>query len=472
MLDKLLNEAGQDDDPARWALMSQRVVTPSGMHPAAVLVDGETIVGVVDPRDVPASYRVQDVGDHVILPGLVDTHVHINEPGRTGWEGFATATRAAAAGGITTLVDMPLNSSPVTTTPKAFALKIEASRGKLAVDCGFFGGVIPGNSEQIGPLISAGVLGFKAFLCHSGIDEFPNATPADLRAVMPELARAGLPLLVHAELIDPAASAAPATAQESRSYARHLASRPREWEHDAIRLMIDLCREFSCRVHIVHLSSADALPMIALARQEGLPLSVETCPHYLTFAADEIPDGDPRYKCAPPIRERENRDRLWDGLRQQLIDTIGTDHSPAPPELKHLDSGDVFRAWGGIASLQLALPAVWTGARRRGFALADVARWMSLHPALLAGLSGRKGAIAPGLDADLVVFDPDSTFTVDPTVLHHRHQATPYEGRVMEGRVLRTFLRGRRVHDSSGLAGSTRGRALFALNSRPPALVS
>ena len=268
---------------------------------------------------------------------------------------------------------------------------------------------------------------------------------------------------MHAELTGDSPIAAPATAFESRSYARHLASRPREWEHDAIRLMIELCREFRCHVHIVHLSSADALPMIARAREEGLPLTVETCPHYLTFAAEEIPDGDPRFKCAPPIRERENRERLWEGLRQGLIDTIGTDHSPAPPELKHLDTGDVFRAWGGIASLQLALPAVWTEARRRGFTLADLARWMALHPAELVGLADRKGAIAPGRDADLVVFDPDTTFTVDPTALHHRHRATPYEGRVLDGHVEATYLRGRAVYSAGGFAGSARGQTLLAV---------
>ncbi len=467
MLETMLNEAEDDQGPGPWALISERVVTRSAIRAAAVLITGETILDVIEPAQVPASYRTRDAGNRVVLPGIIDTHVHINEPGRTEWEGFVTATRAAAAGGITTLVDMPLNSSPVTTTAEALARKLEAARGKLSVDCGFYGGVVPGASGQVGPLAAAGVLGFKAFLCHSGIDEFPSAAEADLRAVMPELARAGVPLLVHAELIGGSPLAAPTTDLERRSYARHLASRPREWELEAIRLMIGLCREYRCHVHIVHLSSADALPMIARARDLGLPLTVETCPHYLTFAAEEVPDGDPRFKCAPPIRERENRERLWEGLRQGLIDTIGTDHSPAPPELKHLDSGDVFRAWGGIASLQLALPAVWTEARRRGFALTDLARWMALHPALLVGLSGRKGAIAPGRDADFVVFDPDSTFTVDPTTLHHRHRATPYEGRALYGHVEATYLRGRAVYSAGSLAGPARGQPLLAV--RPKA---
>jgi allantoinase len=450
-----------------WAVRSRRVVTPSGIRAAAVVIAGESIVDVADPEELlPAGCRVVDVGDRVVLPGLVDTHVHINEPGRTEWEGFDTATRAAAAGGITTLVDMPLNSSPVTTTAEALALKVRAAQGKLRVDCGFYGGVVPGVRGELGPLIAAGVLGFKAFLCHSGIDEFPNATESDLRAVMPELARAGLPLLVHAELVGDALPSNPATVDEGRSYARYLASRPRAWEHDAIRLMIALCREYGCRVHIVHLSSSDALPMIVQARAEGLPLTVETCPHYLAFAAEDVPDGDTRYKCAPPIRERANCERLWEGLRQGLIDTIGTDHSPAPPELKLIDTGDLSRAWGGIASLQLALPAVWTEARRRGFTLADLARWMARRPAELVGLSGRKGAIAPGRDADLVVFDPDSAFTVDPAALHHRHRTTPYEGRTLIGRVETTYLRGCEVHGAGGFPGPARGQTLGNTHAR------
>jgi allantoinase len=466
MLDETLNEADGDQGGGHWALIGQRVVTPAGIRPAAVLIAGETIIDVIDRADLPASCRARDVGDQVVLPGLIDTHVHINEPGRTEWEGFITATRAAAAGGITTLVDMPLNSSPVTTTAHALALKLEAARGKLSVDCGFYGGVIEGASGQIGPLIAAGVLGFKAFLCHSGMDEFPNATVADLRAVMPELVRACVPLLVHAELTDDSPAAAPATVFESQSYARHLASRPREWEHAAIRLMIDLCREYRCHVHIVHLSSADALPMIARARDEGLPLTVETCPHYLTFASEEIPDGDTRFKCAPPIRERENRERLWEGLRQGLIDTIGTDHSPAPPELKQLDTGDLFQAWGGIASLQLALPAVWTEARRRGFTLSHVASWMALRPAELVGLADRKGAIGPGHDADLVVFDPAKTFTVDLAALHHRHRATPYEGWVLHGHVETTYLRGRAVYSPGGFFGTASGQTILSVRPR------
>jgi allantoinase len=448
--------------PGDWAIGSQCVFTPDGPRPAAVWIRGEKIVAVPSLDQLPRDCPLEDVGQYIVLPGLVDTHVHINEPGRTAWEGFATATCAAAAGGITTLVDMPLNSSPVTTSPAALERKLAAAEGKLWVDCGFYGGIVPDNREQIEPLLAAGVLGVKAFLCHSGIDEFPNVTERDLRAGMPLIARSGLPLLVHAELPSPVAEETQAIAGSAdRSYRSYLASRPRAWEHAAIRLMIELCREYRCRVHIVHLSAADALPLIAEARAAGLPLTVETCPHYLSFAAEEIPDGDPRFKCAPPIREQENRERLWEGLRLGLIDTIGSDHSPAPPEMKEIATGDLKRAWGGIASLQLALPAVWSQARPRGFSLVEVANWMCRRPAELVGLSGRKGTIAPGLDADLVVFDPEVLFSVDPARLLHRHKITPYEGRTLCGAIVATILRGRKIYESGRVANTPSGQTIL-----------
>jgi allantoinase len=447
-----------------WALRAKYAVTPEGLREAAVLIRGEKIAAVVAPDDVPPGCPVEDVGARALLPGLVDSHVHVNEPGRTEWEGFDSATRAAAAGGVTTLIDMPLNSSPVTTTAGALRRKLTAAEGKLWVDCGFYGGIVPGNADQVGPLLAAGVLGLKAFLCPSGLDEFPNATEADLRAALPKLAAAGLPLLAHAELVGPLAAGVEARlAAEPRSYAAYLASRPSEWEHEAIRLLIALCREYGCRVHIVHLASAGALPLIAAARAAGLPLTVETCPHYLCFAAEEVPDGDPRFKCAPPVRTRDDRERLWAALRDGLIDTIGSDHSPAPPELKHLDTGDLRRAWGGIASLQLALPVVWTEARRRGATLADVVEWLGRRPSQLVGLGGRKGALAPGCDADLVVFDPDAELTVTPEALYHRHKATPYEGRALCGRVDKAFLRGRLVYHAGRFGDAPAGRAILRL---------
>jgi allantoinase len=452
---------GAPESPS-WAIRAKSVVTPEGAREAAVLICGERIAAVVAVDQIPAGCPIEDVGDRVLLPGLVDAHVHINEPGRTEWEGFETATRAAAAGGITTLVDMPLNSSPVTTTPHALTRKLAAADEKLWVDCGFYGGVVPGNTDQIEPLSAAGVLGLKAFLCPSGIDEFPNATAADLRAAMRQLSAAGLPLLVHAELVSPLAAAIEARlSSEPRSYAAYLASRPCHWENQAITLLIALCREYHCRVHVVHLSSAEALPMLREARATGLPLTVETCPHYLHFASEEIPDGDPRFKCAPPIREGANRERLWEGLQSGLIDLIGSDHSPAPPELKHLATGDLQRAWGGIASLQLALSIVWTAGMPRGMTFVDLVDWMSHRPARLVGLDGRKGALAPGYDADLVVFDPRAAFRVLPEMLHHRHKVTPYEGQTLRGRVDMTFLRGQKIYEAGQFGDLPRGQTIL-----------
>ncbi len=444
---------------APWALRSRNVATPEGVRAAAILIHGEKIAAVIDPDAISAGCALEDVGERFILPGLVDAHVHINEPGRTEWEGFATATRAAAAGGITTLVDMPLNCSPVTTTLDAFERKLAAASGQLWVDMGCYGGIVPGNARDIESLAGAGVLGFKAFLCPSGIDEFPSATEADLRRALPSLAALGLPLLVHSELVSPLPAAVEAVCKANpRSYTAYLASRPRQWEHDAIRLVLALGREYGCHVHIVHLSSADALPIIAEARSDGQSLTVETCPHYLYFAAEEIPDGAPLFKCAPPIRERENRERLWEGFRRGLIDTIGSDHSPAPPELKNISTGDLARAWGGIASLQLLLSIVWTAARQRGMALADLAPALTRRPAELVGLAERKGSIAAGRDADLVVFDPEAEFTVAADMLHHRHRATPYEGFRLYGRIETTFLRGSRVYDAGRLSDVPGGR--------------
>jgi allantoinase len=444
-----------------WALRGRAVVTPDGVRSAAVVVRGERIAAVVGPDDVGAGVPVMDVGDKLILPGLVDTHVHINEPGRTDWEGFETATRAAAAGGVTTVIDMPLNSSPVTITVAALQAKREAAAGKLWVDVGFHGGVVPGNVEHIRPLIREGVCAFKAFLCHSGIDEFPNVTEADLRAVMPLLAEAGMPLFVHAELAGPLPPGVEEHfAANPRSYQAYLATRPPEWEVNAIQLMIDLCREYRCPVHIVHLSAAEAAkPLIKWAKAEALPFTVETCPHYLTFAAGEFVGADTRYKCAPPIRTQDQQGHLRAMISAGLIDTLGSDHSPAPPDLKRFDDGNLRLAWGGIASLQLLLPAAWTAL---GELLRPV-RFVALltsRPAALAGIADRKGAIAAGRDADFVVFDPHGVFTVDSGILHHRHKATPYMGRKLSGLVEATIVRGRPVYVRGEFFGGPAGQML------------
>ena len=396
-----------------------------------------------------------DVDDLVVMPGVIDPHVHINEPGRTHWEGFDTASRAAAAGGITMLVDMPLNASPVTTTAGAFDKKFSAAAGQLHVDCGSWGGLVPGNLPELEPLIHKGVLGFKAFLTHSGIDEFPNVTEADLRQAMPVIAAHGLPLLVHCEL---ETGTTPPTQTDPRSYPQYLASRPTAWEDEAIALMIRLCEEYRCRTHIVHLSSASSIEAIREAKQKGLPLTVETAPHYLYFAAGDIPDGNPLFKCAPPIREKENNDRLWAALEEGVIDFVATDHSPAPPDLKAAETGDLRKAWGGISSLQLSLAIVWTAAKRRGVALNELSKWLSAAPALLAGEQERRGMIAPGYRADLVIWNPGQSFRVEPQMLHHRHKATPYLGEELYGVVAQTWLYGQKIYDSGTFSLLNRGK--------------
>ena len=374
------------------------------------------------------------------MPGVVDTHVHVNEPGRTEWEGFETATRAAAAGGVTTILDMPLNSIPATTTVEALEAKRESARGKSIVNVEYIGGIVPGNSHDIEPLARAGVRAFKCFLTPSGVDEFPNVTEADLGEAFPILARTGLPLMVHAE--DPACLIE--STRASRKYDDYLASRPVEAEHSAIELIVKLMEWCPTPVHIVHLSSATSLDIIRRAKDRALPVTAETCPHYLTFAADEIPDGATEYKCAPPIRSASERDALWKGLIDGDIDLIASDHSPCPPAMKESD-GNFFGCWGGIASLQLTLSAVWTGAHSRGIALERVVEWMCKAPARLAGLSDRKGSIAGGYDADIILWDPDETWKVEPRSLRHRYPVTPYAGRELVGRVKATFVAGQLV---------------------------
>jgi allantoinase len=442
------------------AYHSSRVVLPSGVEEATVLVDGERIAEVVLGASGIAG--AIDFGDRVLAPGLVDCHVHVNEPGRTEWEGFDTATRAAAAGGVTALVDMPLNSLPVTTTLEALELKKQSSAGKCRVDVGFWGGVVPGNTRDLSALAEGGALGCKAFLVHSGIDEFPNTTEADLREAMPVLRDAGLPLLAHAELD----LGAQVTSDDRRTYHRYLESRPPAWEDEAIRLLVKLCRETRCPVHIVHLSSASSIPTLRAAKAEGLPITVETCPHYLCLDAASIPDGATFYKCAPPIRDAANRDALWQALLEGVIDFVITDHSPCSPALKLAESGDFEAAWGGIASLQLGLPAVWTEGRRRGATLPLLFRWMSQAPAEFAGLAGKKGRIEAGYDADLLVFDPDEALVVEPERLFFRHKVSPYLGKRLFGRVHSTVLRGECVYDGEQHPGVARGAHLLHRRTR------
>ena len=447
------------------AVRGRRVITPEEERPAAIHIRAGTITAVSGFNEIPAGCAVHEAGDFIVMPGIVDTHVHINEPGRTEWEGFSSATRAAAAGGITTLVEMPLNSIPATTTAAAYREKLAAASGKLWVDVGFWGGVVPGNVSELRPLWEAGVFGFKCFLVPSGVEEFARVSEADLCLVFPELVALGAPLLAHAEVpgpIDEALKKLPQSPSRNyaRSYATWLASRPCEAENGAIALLVRLAREFGARIHIVHLSSSGAVPQFVAAKQDGVHVSVETCPHYLTFAAEEIADGATEFKCAPPIRERDNREKLWAALGDGTINLIATDHSPCPPAMKLTEDGNFLRSWGGIASLQLSLPAVWTEARRRGYAVARVAEWLGHAPARLAGLDKRKGAIRVGCDADLVIWNPDAHFRVDPLQLHHRHKLTPYAGKALYGTVETTFLRGRKIFHRGDFSAAPIGQLL------------
>jgi len=439
-----------------FVVRSGRVVLPDGERPATVRIARGRIVGIGGYDETGTAIETFDAGERVVSAGGVDSHVHINEPGRTDWEGFETATRAAAAGGVTTVVDMPLNSIPPTTTLRGLEAKRDAARGRCHVDVAFWGGVVPGNAGDLEPLANAGVRGFKCFLSPSGVAEFEHIDEAGLRVAMPILGALRLPLLVHAELpgelLDPIG--------DPRRYRSWLESRPPIAETAAIQLLIRLAREYGTRVHIVHLGTGDAVPAIRAARAEGLAITVETCPHYLTFAAENIGDGRTDLKCAPPIRARAERDRLWQALEDGDIDLIASDHSPAPRSLKHLDDGNFLQAWGGIASLQLGLQAVWTGGAPRSVPLTSMARWLAEAPARLAGLYPRKGVIAVGADADLVVWDPEATMTVDAGALYHRHPITPYHGRQLRGRVHTTFLRGAIVYDEGSVCGGASGQLI------------
>ncbi|HUB28384.1 MAG TPA: allantoinase AllB [Terracidiphilus sp.] len=445
------------------AFRSTRAVTQQGLMPATFVVEDGRVAEIAGWDAAPAGVGTHDFGAMVLLPGLVDSHVHINEPGRTEWEGFWTATRAAAAGGVTTVVDMPLNCVPETIDVAALEAKRAAAKGKTWVDWAAWGGVIEGNSRSVRPLAATGVAGFKCFLIHSGIDGFAWVDEAELRLALAQLRGTGLPLLAHAEVAGPVNEATAklnAAGADWRKYATYLASRPDEAELEAIALLIRLAEEFNTPVHIVHLASAKALPMLADARRRGVPLTVETCTQYLHFAAEEIPDGATEYKCAPPIRGRENREALWRALATGVIDFVATDHSPCPPGMKGREEGRWDRAWGGIASLGLALPVFWTGMCERGLGLECLANWMAARPAKLAGLIGKKGALAVGADADFVVFDPDAQWTVSREHLHFRHKISPYLGAKLRGMVRETWLRGEVVFREGEFLGKPKGREL------------
>jgi allantoinase len=443
------------------AFLSNRVVTPQGTHPAALLVDEGKIRAICRTSELPADTVLHDCGDDAILPGLVDTHVHINQPGRTEWEGFRTATRAAAAGGYTTLVDMPLNCLPETTTVAALEAKRNAAHGECFVDWAAWGGAVADNQQHILPLARAGVLGFKCFLIYPGCDGFTMIDQQQLEAALPSIAESGLPLLVHAELAGPIDLATENLRDADwRSYATYLASRPDDAELQAIRLMIRLCRQYRFRLHIVHLSTALALDDLRAARAEGLPITVETCPHYLHFAAEDIADGATLLKCAPPIRSKANQNALWHALQDGTIDMVVTDHSPCLPEMKRTETGRFDQAWGGIASLSVALSVIRTECHQRGFTLDHLVGWMSTAPAALAGIGNQAGTLEVGRDANFILFDTESAHTIAADKLHYRHAISPYLGETLRGGVKATYLRGEPIYSAGIFAATPSGQEL------------
>lgn len=453
------------NNEAKWLLRAQRVVLPDGIAPACLHIQDGVIRKIAEWDEIDPAARLFDAGDRAILPGAVDVHTHINEPGRTHWEGFESATHAAAAGGITTLVDMPLNSIPPTTSVDALDRKVESATGKLWIDVGFHGGIVPGNEADLRRLVRSGVVGLKCFLCDSGVDEFPSVTPGQIAAAIHELTGFDPWILVHAEspevLQAARAQLSNDAAPSAWTYNDYLRSRPDEAERRSIHQLIDLAERFSARIHIVHLSSATALPLIAQAKAKQLAITAETCPHYLTFDAESIADRATELKCAPPIRSAANREKLWQALKDGVVDVIASDHSPCLPELKASASGDFAQAWGGIASLQCSLAAVWSEAQPRGFALSDMVRWMCQRPAELANLP-TKGSLSVGKDADLICFAPEEEFDLQPAQILHRHKMTPYVGRRMRGVVKQTFLRGALIYDHGRWGGEPHGQIVRA----------
>lgn len=440
-----------------FLLHSNRCFIAGRLTAATLYIEGRKIKNVYQGRHNIPGIPFSDFGNHIIMPGIIDAHVHINEPGRTHWEGFDTATKAAALGGVTTLIEMPLNASPVTTTADAFNLKKEATKNKLHVNCGFYGGIVPGNENHIEALINAGVFGIKGFLTHSGINEFPEVGKEQLEAIAPMLKKYDVPLLLHCELSDDNVP----RITNPKSYKAYLNSRPPRWEINAIQLAIEIQQKFDIKVHIVHLSAAEALAIINKRKQHSHRLTVETCPHYLCFHAETIPDAAPVYKCAPPIREAKNNEQLWHAVLNDEIDFIASDHSPAPPERKKLEQGDFFDAWGGISGLQFTLPATWTAGKPRGLTLEKLIPLLTEKPAVFLGLSRRKGVLNTGYDADITVWDDTATFTITEDNIQHKHKATPYINHKVFGKIIHTFVNGVQVVGNSSLKTLNQGDLLL-----------
>jgi allantoinase len=441
------------------AIYSKRVVLPTGVKEATIFIKNGKIDSITEGYQL--FENLENVGENVIMAGIIDPHVHINEPGRTEWEGFDTATKAAAAGGVTTMIEMPLNASPVTTNVAAFEQKLKATEGKMHVNCGFYGGLIPSNFKDLEPLIKAGIWGVKCFMTHSGIDEFPNVSEADLLKAMPLIAQFNMPLLAHAELDTPH----PMQNYFKKNptlYKAYLKSRPKSWENHAIDMMVKLCEKTQCPTHIVHLSSADRLFLLKTSKKR-LKLTVETTPQYLYFNAENIPDAKTVFKCAPPIREQANNEKLWAALKAGVIDFLGSDHSPAPPNIKEIETGNLAKAWGGIAGVQFTLPVFWTKAVDKGFNLNEVSKILSENPAKFLGLD-KKGRIEKGYDADLVIWNPEKKFMVAEKDIHFRHKISPYLGEILRGSVEQTYIYGVKVFDKGQFTYLNGGKVLLKKN--------
>ncbi|MBX7046265.1 MAG: allantoinase AllB [Ignavibacteria bacterium] len=432
------------------SIKSKRVLINGELIPASIFIENGKI-SVIKNYDEEG----EDFGELIIMPGIIDTHVHINEPGRTEWEGFETATKSAAAGGITTLVDMPLNSSPVTTSKKNFDIKLNAAKGKLWVDCGFYGGAVSDNLNELRELCGSGVLGIKSFMIDSGLDEFKFVTEQDLRNILEVMKDFNLPLLVHAEVFTDLQKG---TADNFSDFVKY---RPHEMEDEAIKILIKLCRKYGTHIHIVHLSSADSIEQIKNAKNEGLNLTVETCPHYLYFNAEDIPQDDARYKCTPPIRDKANNKKLWEALEDGTIDMIASDHSPCTYDLK---AKKFSEAWGGIASLQVSFNAVWTKARERGIGIEKVSKWMSENTAKLVSLDKYIGTIETGKYADFAIFNPDGSFIVEPDSLHHKNKISAYHHEELYGKMDTVFLGGEKIYDNGKFSNEPKGQKILRIN--------